>query len=135
MTATAPTPLLDPSVAFTIQLVRAPPESARFYGALFDVAPLESSPTFAMLRLPNGVLLGLWSRETAEPTVTAPAGAAELCFVAPDVDAVHADWQAHGIPMLQPPTDMDFGRTFVALDPDGHRIRVFRPGEAGAAAA
>ena len=22
---------------------------------------------------------------------------------------------------------MDFGRTFVALDPDGHRLRVFAP--------
>jgi hypothetical protein len=24
---------------------------------------------------------------------------------------------------------MDFGRTFVALDPDGHRLRVFAPAE------
>ena len=23
------------------------------------------------------------------------------------------------------PTDMDFGRTFVALDPDNHRLRVY----------
>jgi hypothetical protein len=28
---------------------------------------------------------------------------------------------------VQPPTDMDFGRTFVALDPDGDRLRVFAP--------
>ena len=27
----------------------------------------------------------------------------------------------------QAPTDLDFGRTFVALDPDGHRLRVFAP--------
>jgi predicted enzyme related to lactoylglutathione lyase len=26
---------------------------------------------------------------------------------------------------LQQPTDIDFGRTFVGLDPDGHRLRVF----------
>jgi hypothetical protein len=26
--------------------------------------------------------------------------------------------------MLQAPADMDFGRTFVALDPDNHRLRV-----------
>jgi hypothetical protein len=25
------------------------------------------------------------------------------------------------------PTKMDFGTTFVALDPDGHRLRVFAP--------
>ena len=28
---------------------------------------------------------------------------------------------------------MDFGRTFVALDPDGHRLRVFAPREEPAA--
>jgi hypothetical protein len=27
--------------------------------------------------------------------------------------------------MAQTPTEMDFGTTFVALDPDGHRLRVF----------
>jgi hypothetical protein len=31
---------------------------------------------------------------------------------------------------------MDFGRTFVGLDPDGHRMRVFAPAsEAGASKA
>ena len=37
-----------------------------------------------------------------------------------------------GVKILQPPTDMDFGRTFVALDPDGHRLRVFAAAEGGA---
>ncbi|WP_338112929.1 hypothetical protein [Sphingomonas sanguinis] len=27
--------------------------------------------------------------------------------------------------MLMPPTDRPFGRSFVALDPDGHRVRVY----------
>jgi len=27
--------------------------------------------------------------------------------------------------VAQKPVDMDFGHTFVALDPDGHRLRVF----------
>jgi hypothetical protein len=30
-----------------------------------------------------------------------------------------------GLPIAQAPTAMDFGPTFVALDPDGHRLRVF----------
>jgi predicted enzyme related to lactoylglutathione lyase len=29
--------------------------------------------------------------------------------------------------VAQPPTRMDFGFTFLALDPDGHRLRVFAP--------
>ncbi|WP_374468302.1 hypothetical protein [Ferrovibrio sp.] len=32
--------------------------------------------------------------------------------------------------ILQPPTAMDFGYTFLAADPDGHRLRVFAPGVA-----
>ena len=43
------------------------------------------------------------------------------------VDATHADWKERGLPILQSPTEMDFGRTFVAGDPDGHRLRVFFP--------
>jgi len=34
------------------------------------------------------------------------------------------------LPIAQPLTQMDFGYTFVALDPDGHRLRVFAaPGQ------
>ncbi len=72
--------------------------------------------------------LGLWSRHTVEPAAMASGGAAELAFMADDVDAVRADWLARGLPVIQPPTDMDFGRCFTAADPDGHRLRVFKPG-------
>ncbi len=43
------------------------------------------------------------------------------------VDTTHADWSGRGLTILQRPTDMDFGRTFLAIDPDGHRLRVFAP--------
>lgn len=54
-------------------------------------------------------------------------GETEIAFTAADVDAVHADGAARGLAIAQPPTDLDFGRTFVALDLDGHRLRVFAP--------
>jgi predicted enzyme related to lactoylglutathione lyase len=38
-----------------------------------------------------------------------------------------ARWQSFGARIAQPPTRMDFGFTGVALDPDGHRLRVFVP--------
>ena len=79
-----------------------------------------------MFALDSGVMLGLWSRHTVEPAAT-PAGGSEIAVTVEDVDAVYADWSARGLPIVQEPTDMDFGRTFVALDPDGHRLRVFRP--------
>jgi len=117
----------DPS--FVILYVDSPATSAAFYGDLLGKAPVEASPTFAMFALDSGVMLGLWSRRTVEPTATA-AGGGELAFTVADraaVDAVHAEWQKRGLAILQSPTELDFGRTFVARDPDGHRLRVFFP--------
>jgi hypothetical protein len=41
-----------------------------------------------------------------------------------------ADWKKRGLNILQEPVQMDFGTTFVATDPDGHRLRVFVPAAA-----
>lgn len=117
-----------PDLSLTLLLVESPAASAAFYAEILGREPVESSPTFAMFAMPAGAGLGLWSRHTVEPAPGAPAGATELAFAVPDVDAVHADWSARGLTIAQPPIDLDFGRTFVALDPDGHRLRVFKPG-------
>jgi predicted enzyme related to lactoylglutathione lyase len=111
---------------FMLLYVDSPAASASFYSDLLGCEPVESSPTFAMFALSSGVMLGLWSRHTVEPQATPPGGG-EVGFSVPDVDAVYADWEKRGLPLLQPLTDMDFGRTFVATDPDGHRLRVFTP--------
>jgi predicted enzyme related to lactoylglutathione lyase len=111
---------------FVLLFVADPLESAAFYGRLFAKRPAELAPTFARFELANGMQLGLWSNKTAEPAVTAKAGGSEICFNEDNVDAVYDAWKKMGIKMAQVPTDMDFGRTFVALDPDGHRIRVYR---------
>lgn len=119
-----------PSPSFILLFVDSPAASARFYAELLGRQPVEHSPSFAMFALESGLMLGLWSRHTAEPAPTAAAGGGELGFpVASNaaVDALHADWSARGLPILQPPTEMDFGRTFLATDPDGHRLRVFAP--------
>jgi predicted enzyme related to lactoylglutathione lyase len=44
-----------------------------------------------------------------------------------EVDRMHDDWAARGVSVEQAPLQAAFGRTFVALDPDGHRIRVCTP--------
>ena len=52
----------------------------------------------------------------------------EVAFALADkaaVQSLYNDWQQRGLPILQQPLQMDFGYTFVALDPDGHRLRVF----------
>jgi len=122
-----------PNFSFVLLYVENPPDSATFYADLFGRAVIDSSPTFAMLPLTEGVMLGLWSRKAVEPAGTAPAGAGEVAFTVEDVAAVSAtfaDWKKRGLTILQEPVQMDFGYTFVAADPDGHRLRVFVPGAA-----
>ena len=83
-----------------------------------------------MFALENGVMLGLWSRHTVEPPAASAAGAMEVAFAVADNEAVqsyYSDWSRRGLRIAQTPTDLDFGHTFVALDPDGHRLRVFAP--------
>jgi predicted enzyme related to lactoylglutathione lyase len=118
--------MFKPNLGFILLFVHNPVESAHFYKNLFNVEPIELSPTFALFSLSNGVQLGLWSRYTAEPLVTASAGAAEICFSTDNVDEMYEAWGNKGITMIQKPTDLDFGRTFVAIDPDGHRIRIYK---------
>ena len=82
-----------------------------------------------MFALASGLMFGLWARHAVEPAATG-AGGGEIALTVGDektLHAMHADWAARGLPIAQPPTTMDFGRTFVALDPDGHRLRVFVP--------
>ena len=106
------------------------PRAASFWGGLFGTAPVEAAETFAMLPLREGMMLGLWKIDGVAPPTATLGGGGELCAALPSreaVDALHADWFARGVPVLQPPTAMDFGYTFAAADPDGHRIRVFHP--------
>lgn len=119
-----------PDFSFVLLYVDNPVASARFYGELLATPPIEASPTFAMFPLREGVMLGLWARAGVEPAPESAKGASEIAFTVADaaaVDATHADWRARGLTITQAPTAMDFGRTFVALDPDGHRLRVFAP--------
>ncbi|MGY2237260.1 VOC family protein [Pseudomonas gingeri] len=115
---------------FIILYVDSPETSARFYAELLGRAPVEQSPTFALFALDSGFMLGLWSRHTVEPRVAEVGVAGEVAFSVKDnaiVDSTCQAWVARGLGVLQTPTEMDFGYTFVALDPDGHRLRVFAP--------
>ena len=119
-----------PQPNFMLLYVDSPPASARFYSGLLGCKPIEASPTFVLFALESGLKLGLWARRLVEPTVSAAPGAAEIAIPVEEpasVDSTYAAWQARGLRIIQAPTEMDFGRTFVGLDPDGHRLRVFAP--------
>ena len=115
---------------FVLAYVTDPPRSAELYARLLDAEPVESSPGWAMFVLPNGIKLGLWSRTEVQPTPTAAGGSVELGFPVADAGAVlktRDTWAALGLAIVQEPARMDFGFTFTAADPDGHRLRVFSP--------
>jgi catechol 2,3-dioxygenase-like lactoylglutathione lyase family enzyme len=117
-----------PNPNFVVLYVDSPEASAGFYRGLLGREPVETSPTFVLFALESGLMLGLWSRHTVEPAAIAAGGGSELAFTVDDaaaVEATFADWRGRAVAIAQKPTDMDFGRTFVALDPDGHRLRVF----------
>jgi catechol 2,3-dioxygenase-like lactoylglutathione lyase family enzyme len=117
-------------INFVLFYVESPAASAAFYQKLLGRPPVEQSPTFAMFAMNSGVMLGLWSRHTVEPATTTAGGGGEIAVTERDaaaVDKTHVEWKELGLPILQAPTNLDFGRTFVALDPDGHRLRVFYP--------
>ena len=104
------------------------PNSVQFYSNLLGRAPVEASPTFALFILPSGLAMGLWGKAGVMPAPTAAGGGSELGLKIDDVtevDRIHADWQSKGATIALQPTDLDFGRSFVALDPDGHRLRVY----------
>jgi len=116
---------------FVLLYVESPKRSETFYADLLGRPAVESNPTFVMFTMSPGIMLGLWGREGVEPAANAPGGGEIAVRVDGNatLEARHADWRQRGLKIVQPPTDMDFGRTFVALDPDGHRLRVFAPAE------
>ncbi len=110
--------------------VDSPERSATFYEKLLGKHPVELSPTFALFVLESGVKLALWSKHTVEPSCdkVEVGGGGEVSFSVAshnEVDSIYSTWKDQKISIVQQPVEMDFGYTFVALDPDGHRLRVF----------
>lgn len=101
--------------------------TSQFYQNLLGINPEESSPTFYSFTLSNGMSLALKARHSVMPFTDAKSGSGELAFTLDtnqQVDELFAAWKAQKISILLPPTQVPFGYTFVALDPDGYRLRV-----------
>ena len=116
-------------VSFILVYVDNVAASEAFYASILGRGAIESSPTFAMLPAAPGLMLGLWKRDGVKPPAADAGG--EMAITAAnnaEVDALFAEWRAKGVAIAQTPATMDFGYTFVALDPNGARLRVFAPG-------
>ena len=105
--------------------------SRQFYQDLLGIKPEEASPTFHSFTLSNGMGLGLKAKHAVEPPADKNGGG-ELAFTLDNnkkVDALFAEWQKKDINIALPPTVVPYGYTFVALDPDGNRLRVVSLGK------
>jgi catechol 2,3-dioxygenase-like lactoylglutathione lyase family enzyme len=118
-------------LTYILLYVRDPAASAAFYSRLLGREPaLDRLPTFADLPISDVTKLGLWSETAVKPTARAVAGGSELMFKVADVRELtiaYDDCVARGVPIAQTPGEMNFGLTFVALDPDGHKLRLYAP--------
>ncbi len=119
-----------PQPSFVSLYVSNPGRSAAFYGGLFGVEPVETSPTFVLFRLASGLMLGLWDRAGVLPAPDPIGHGAELGIPVANGTALSASLNAvrmagHRIVCVQQLTPMSFGHAFTFADPAGHPIRVF----------
>lgn len=110
--------------------VRNPMESAVFYEKIFKMKPVASFPTYVAFSFMNGFTFSLWSIEARNFVSVGEGHRSELAFMVASegqVNALRNEWKELGVEIEQDLHEAVFGLTFVAFDPDGHRIRVCMP--------
>jgi uncharacterized glyoxalase superfamily protein PhnB len=104
-------------------------KSAKFYEKLLG-RPALGFPTYQCFELDGGLTLGLWSTEAKNFVSSGEGHRSEMAFQVNTKDEVrelYRAWQDAGVVIEQDLEEAVFGLTFVALGPDGHRIRVNLP--------
>ncbi|WP_105383811.1 VOC family protein [Neorhizobium alkalisoli] len=105
-------------------------KSTAFYRDLLGREPAVEAPNFASFPLDGGFFLGLWAESKVLPQPTGQGSRSEIGIMVDGEGAVakqYEKWKAAGHRIAQELTTLDFGPTFVILDPNGHRIRVCEP--------
>lgn len=105
--------------------------SSAFYEDLLGIKAEAASPTFHTFTLSKGMSLGLKAQHSVEPP-SDKNGSGELAFTlksSKEVDELFAEWQKTDINIALSPTIVPYGYTFLALDPDGNRLRVVSLGK------
>ena len=80
-----------------------------------------------MFAISDKVIIGLQASDQIDPAATSTPGSVELSMsyaTRDDVDQLYRAWTALGFSIALEPTALEFGYTFVATDPDVHRLRV-----------
>ncbi|WP_237360449.1 VOC family protein [Vibrio marisflavi] len=104
--------------------------STIFYQKLLDKPPVATFPNYVSFEFENGLYLSLWSRNAKDFVSDGTGHRFELSFMVEDsksVISIYERWREDSVHIEQHPKEAIFGMTFVATDPDGHRIRVCIP--------
>lgn len=105
-------------------------QSTVFYRDLLGRDPAVEAPNFASFALSDGFFLGLWRDTAVKPQPAGTGSRSEIGIMIDGEGAVarqYETWKTAGHRFAQELTTLDFGPTFVILDPNGHRIRVCEP--------
>ncbi|MFG1501480.1 VOC family protein [Halobacteriovorax sp. XZX-3] len=109
-----------------ILYVDDPLKSSEFYRVLLGQEPV-GFPSYQCFELENGLNLGLWSTKAKNFVSGGEGHRTELAFQVESEDKVrelYEQWKSNDVKIEQELEVAVFGLTFVAVDPDGHRIRV-----------
>jgi len=102
--------------------------SKAFYTEIFKCDAQVLSPTFIAFSLSENCTIELKQLAQVSPPATVTGGGSELSIEVESAEALtdlFECWRQKSVEFIQTPTELIFGLTFVAVDPDGHRIRVF----------
>lgn len=118
------------NLGFVILYIRDMDKAKAFYTETLGLPVVEelSGPAFVALRPSGGSLLALQDATAARlpPKNETQPGSVELSFAVDDVDATWQHWKEKGVEIVTDPTDMPFGRYFMARDPEGHYLSAYR---------
>ncbi len=118
------------NLGFVILYVQDMDKVKAFYTDLLGLTVVEavSGPNFVTLRADGGSFLALQNKAAAlfPPGQEKQAGSMELSFEADDVDGTWKRWKEKGVELVSEPMDLPFGRYFLAKDPEGHYLSVYR---------
>ena len=107
--------------------VRDVEAAATFYEKRLGLRRTPASPpgavVFATSPIPFAVRAPLPGVEPAAVSPHPGTGVA-LWLHADDAQALHDDLDAAGVPIVSPPIDGPFGRTFTFRDPDGYAVTI-----------
>lgn len=101
--------------------------STEFYKKILKSSPLETYEEFSVFSLGADFILGIQAKAGIDPKPQPQFGGFEICMsdvTKSEVDVVYQEWKKLGVAFELEPTNLEFGYTFVAVDPDGHRLRV-----------